>query len=509
MFMTRKRGRTAAVFAAVAGLLLTTATTASAITDNPEPTPPAPTIDVDQDGKASITITKLLRPDSTLTEAPGTEVTSLPAGAAPIEGVEFKVERITGFDFDGEDGVGDNEQFDLTTANGWQNAAKLTAEMLNAPGAVVEKESPEADQTAPDGKITFANLKLGLYLVTEVSTDNATIGGELVSESGDAVVPSSKPFLVTVPMTDPVNHDAWMYHVYVYPKNERVGLEKSIEDGDQTVLGDIVTYHVTMDVPKGTTSFIITDELDHRLEYVPDSVEILGHTGMVSYADNVLKVTFTAPEGETLPVATIGFKFKARVVEVGEIENDAIYKLVVNGVAVEGESNDVTTKWGGHDVAKVDENGDYLAGAVFSLYQVRRDGNGQEVVTLIKDGIQSGTDGKVTVDGLRYSLWADGNAISESDARYVFYRLVETKAPTTEDGTTYELQPTPIDFEVTGPADRDGDRNIDLEIVNVPHNAGFELPAIGGNRAVLPIVAAVIAAGGVVWLIRSRREQNA
>lgn len=90
---------------------------------------------------------------------------------------------------------------DLTTDAGWRRAAALSAnqvtdEMLGAGIVQITEE---------DGIAKFANLPLGLYLVTEIEPPV----GQL----------AFYPFFVTIPMTNPAG-DGWMYEVSAFPKNQ-------------------------------------------------------------------------------------------------------------------------------------------------------------------------------------------------------------------------------------------------------------------------------------------------
>ncbi|WP_165350504.1 SpaH/EbpB family LPXTG-anchored major pilin [Xylanimonas protaetiae] len=88
---------------------------------------------------------------------------------------------------------------DLTTTEGWLAAEALAGQ----DPATVTTEPVRQGVTDADGEVAFRNLALGLYKVTEVAPDGA-----------DVVA----PFLVTLPMTDPVARDKWLYDVVASPK---------------------------------------------------------------------------------------------------------------------------------------------------------------------------------------------------------------------------------------------------------------------------------------------------
>ena len=84
----------------------------------------------------------------------------------------------------------------------------------------------------------------GLYLVNE------NLGTSTTTPDASTITPSA-PFLVTLPMTDPVNLTSWMYDVYVYPKNQADSILKTVTDGNlgttnqnAYTVGQNLTYHL-------------------------------------------------------------------------------------------------------------------------------------------------------------------------------------------------------------------------------------------------------------------------
>jgi fimbrial isopeptide formation D2 family protein len=417
-------------------------------------------------------IVKLAQPGTQGSEAPGTEI---PGKTGGIDGVTFEAQRLT--------------EVDLTTAEGWQTAQNLTPEAARAKALA----SPVTGTTKDGGRLTLT-LPVGLYLVQETKTP--------------ADVVPAVPFLVTIPMTNPTNPAEWMYDIYVYPKSADAKLTKTISDSKAVVAGDTFTYDVKMAIPTGTTELVLRDTLDGMLAFEPgkDSLWLLGDklgevafdpdvlpSGVsVSFAERTLTVTFAGSvvsENESL-----GFRIASSVSEPGVVSNKASYTAIVPGGSVSGESNPVDTKWGRIDVLKTDESGNPLGDAVFRIALSKEDA---EAGKFVRGEAQSdAVTGKLSFV-VRYSDWWDGKAHT-TDTRQ--YWLVETKAP-----ANYELQPKPIGpFYVTEAPDDAAEATV----VNVRHNAGFDLPLIGGNRAILPILAAIVVGGGVIWLVRSRRANG-
>ena len=89
----------------------------------------------------------------------------------------------------------------------------------------------------------------------------------------------------------------------------------------------------------------------------------------------------------------------------------------------------------------------------------------------------AGSDGTLTISGLRYSDYANGASVAAGDPAFREYWLAEVKAP-----AGYELLAAPIKFDVTAATTAVG---VDLTIKNMPANAGFALPFTGGPGGLL------------------------
>jgi LPXTG-motif cell wall-anchored protein len=169
------------------------------------------------------------------------------------------------------------------------------------------------------------------------------------------------------------------------------------------------------------------------------------------------------------------------------------------------------TRWGGIDVHKTSAATlQSLAGAQYQVFNRLAD----ETVTAAHARISAGAvpvvvsgapvhsnggsvwttgeDGRVQIDGLRRST--NTNPGHEHPG----FWLVEVTAP-----NGYELLAQPIQFDVSTVIDG----VIDINVVNVPHNAGFRLPLTGGDGARnFGIIALVVAAGGIGAVTYRRRK---
>lgn len=488
---SKKWRGTRAAAAVLAGALaaLTLAVPASAATPN--------LVDPAEDG--SLTIHKYEAP-VTPTDLPndGTQQTvDLPA----LEGVGFTVYKV--------------DTIDLTTNDGWVDASEL-ADLFDGTTASITGEGYTVTAVGGEqftnslGEISLTGLDLGLYYVVETSPLPGSTGVE--------------PFLVTIPLTDPNSDDAWLYDVHVYPKNALTDLTKTVEDSEDVKLGDEIEFTITADIPNVEVidGYKIVDALDSKLDYVSTAVTLADGTPLaatdyvISFdaATNTVTVEFTAAGLLVLAANTgteVVVEITTTVNTIGEIENTALlYPNAGSYTVLPGDPGGpivtppVITKWGEITVEKINEAGTGLAGAVFSVYPTEADAiAGTNAIVL--GGTTEFTvaaDGTVTISGLRYSDWADGEAVALGEDGYQTYWLAEIVAP---DG--YELLAEPIEFEINATTTEIG---IDLEVINVPNNAGFELPLTGGTGTTLFWAGgAMLLAGAVFLAIYSRRKSNA
>ncbi|MFF2267372.1 SpaH/EbpB family LPXTG-anchored major pilin [Cellulosimicrobium cellulans] len=486
------RSRTGSVLAALGLIALGVAGPASA----------APVNLVDPEATGSITVHKFERPtDPTGLPANGTEVDT--TGLSPIAGVEFTVQKV--------------QTLDLGTNAGWAAASDLSGAFDPADptgsitGAGYTLASNGVEVTATDGTAVFTDLPVGLYLVTE--------------SSYPAGITPSAPFLVTLPLTDPSSTDNWLYDVHVYPKNSLTTATKTVKESESVKIGDPVVWTIRADIPNEEIidGYRIVDALDSKLDYVSAQVSLVDGTAITEGTDytitfdqatNTVTVEFT-PAGRAILAAhnatQVQVVVNTSVNAIGEIENEAVVYPNLPSFDIEpGEPGGPTvtppveTKWGELTVAKVDENGDQLAGAVFSVYASEADAKagtnpielgGQTQFTIAADGT-------LTLSGLRYSDFADGKTLAPSDPEFRAYWLAEVKAP-----AGYELLAEPISFLINAATTAVG---VDLTVENVPHNGGFELPITGGSgTTAIYIAGALILAGSVVLVLRARRREPA
>ncbi len=188
-------------------------------------------------------------------------------GRTPLAGVTYEIYKVPGVD--------------LTTNDGWKLAADYYNNVAGAWTAIGTAPATASCTTDGSGVCDFAGLDLGLYYVKEVS---APAGYTMAA-----------PFLVTLPMTNPAGPDgvlgnaddntSWMYNVYVYPKNQKDTITKTVEDKG-TVTTDPTTttasdhqidYTLQTTVTDGTAPlgmYVIYDDLDPSLTFTGVSLKI-------------------------------------------------------------------------------------------------------------------------------------------------------------------------------------------------------------------------------------------
>ncbi len=485
--------RAVAVAAALSALLIGGAATAASAT---------PTVSVDPDRTGSISVHKFRTPPTGPSDDASTGKPMDGTGLNPIGGVTFTFERLT--------------DYNLTTNAGWESLSGLTAPQAAGKNKVVAATVT----TNRDGLAVAADLPLGVYLVTETGYPGY-------------VVPS-KPFLITVPMTDPDDRNTWMYDVHVYPKNQVLGATKTVEDMPSISVGDPVMWTITADIPAVDTihGYRIVDPLEARLSYDHEgSPARLGlvnaggfalvggdYTVVSAVVDGRVTVTaeFTAAglaklvqAKKAFPAAQVELVVPTTVNAIGDgnIENYAeVYPNEPAPTRVRGLPRDgivtppVSTKWGKISILKVDGEERPLAGADFQVFMSKADALAL-VNPIPVGGVRTFTtdvNGVVEINGLRQTGWANGAPVVEGDPGWRPYWVIETKAP-----EGYELLAEPIYVEVVAPADQGV-----IKVVNTRYNGGSHLPYTGTeiNPFLLFSAGTAILLGTALMLARYRRK---
>ena len=494
---------------------------------------------LEPDRAATLNVHKYEQPEQLGENGDGTQQDT--SGLTPIKDIGFTIQLI------------DRNEIDLRTNEGWRKAAALNGNVAAATELGFDSDQPMPDEVKTDanGLAKFAGVPVGLYLVTETDSNGYT---------------PAVPFLVTLPITDPVDKAEWLYDVHVYPKNSK-GNSKTTEDGDAIQLGDTISWTIRGDIPRGgaLSGYQVVDKLDERLEYKPtaavsfenaDGVTLAPEDYVIDYVDsdthakylpgkydlNSVIVTFTKSgllkleeAGRKSGIAQVRIDIDSVVISLGNdgvIENDAVIYPDAPSIEWKPSPEDpegpgvvvppAVTKWGNIIFTKTDGKDNALAGAEFQVFLNESDALAQKnPVAVVRDAdgsaieppqsvFKSDSNGQVRIPGLRYSTWANNGEVKEGDAGYQAYWLVETKAP-----AGFNLLAEPIKVEVNSMdnpvvvSGAEGGTGGELEkVVNVPKNGGFELPKTGGiGTWFLGAGSLLLALGAVMMIIRRARNQ--
>jgi fimbrial isopeptide formation D2 family protein/LPXTG-motif cell wall-anchored protein len=473
---------TAAIGALALGILGAVAVTA------PASAAPGPNLTPGDTG--TITIHKHKQPLTSGAPATGADQGILPD---PIAGVVFSVTPV--------------DDVDLFTNEGWDDAAELAAGLAGAADAdeyIADNlnlgTAANLAATNAQGVAVSSALPIGLYLVREVS--------------GPAnIVAPAAPFLVTVPLPPLEAGDGWNYAIHVYPKNAVADAPvKSLDTTGAYALGSTVTWTITAKIPAfaegALTSYVITDDLDSRLQYTAparvfvDGTQVPAGAVTVSATDPVT-VTFT-DTGLALLSENAGKDITVEIDTVvngtGTIVNTAVTN--VNGRTF--TTNPVDTTWVPVKVIKVDtESPDTkLAGAVFAVYLQETGGTALAFPGNAAGEFTTNASGEVVIPGLK----ADGTQ----------YWLEEVRAPEGYSALTARV-PLVVDENDQAialpvvPGDTAGSVVTVERVIDNPRILAWELPLTGGDGALwfgVGGAALVAVALGAAVLVTRRKNAN-
>nr|WP_314768948.1 SpaH/EbpB family LPXTG-anchored major pilin [uncultured Actinomyces sp.] len=486
-------------------------------------------VDLDTTKTGSITIHKLVKDANNGTTA-GNGLEDANATGTALAGATFTVERLT--------------NVDLTTQAGWEKLAGYNGDVAAAKNDGVDAAKEKT--TGADGLAKFDGLTLGAYVVTETVTPAGYVG--------------SKPFIITVPMTHPNDLNKWVYDVHAYPKNSKAGVDKTVKDDTTPAIGSEISYTIKSDVPdvQALDYYDVVDQYDARVELTEAKVSLKiigGKTGEVALVkDTDYKLIsadaangktkfwtaeFTAAgrqklvenrkDNDTKVQMDLGGTVKDKVGTDGLFKNKAV--LLPNDpgngwTPGSGEvpppdypNSEVVSKFGKVKITKVSakDTTAKLQGAEFEVYKCTPQStpttNFESVDAILDKKLSpagtatytTGTDGTVTIDGLRNNDWENNAAVAEADRGW--YCLVETKAP-----EGFELQTRPIAFQVLeSNSDADNEYTLATTVKDVPKNGGFNLPLTGaaGIGVLIGAGALLVGGSGAIALANKRRKEQA
>lgn len=370
-----------------------------------------------------------------------------------------------------------------------------------------------------------------LQAVSNLATTefNASEGID-VTKSGNGIglylITASKTGYTYIPMAAYVG--TTFTGVEVEAKGAKDQIEKTTEDGQSAMTGDIINYTVKVEYPyypadATSNKFIVSDTLQNAT-FVADSLKVVDNTGasltapadytVNEYADtSSMIITFKYNNDKAGDVLTITYQ-----AEVGDLTGGA---QVSNSAKSETENGytiaDVISDSAEFKVIKTDdntENPEELAGAVFTLYV--EDEDGTETLTYNND--------EVTVRKVIESVATDVNGetvFKGLDVDQTYY-VKETTAPEgyTVNDTVYKLEGASKESSESSTSGTD-DNNIpytkttttwtvtDYNDQTVTDTKISSLPSTGGMGTTIFTIggcAIMIAAAGLYFA--SRRKEN-
>ena len=456
--------------------------------------------------------------------------TDLPADAIAMADVEFKVEKLLVE-------VGDKN---VTTTNPVDTSFTARKEKTNTSGEAV-----------------FNDLPKGYYLVTET-----------VPTGYDA--PDEGKFVVAIPMqvVDENGITTLNYDVVVYPKNQKIQVEKVLNDTKKVVgIGDIVSW--TIDYPlfaglkkeeidsSGNATihygknFYITDEMDSRLDYVDGSVQMkyLNATGNdtgltlsegvdyhITYnpSTHILRIDFTdnigtkkvVDAGVTNIEMTIKTAVNASALEtiIPMYNNARISFTNVSGDPFEHEVFPPGTNpedgrvpkvyLGSIEITKVDseDESQVLKGATFTLKQgdetitVTTDDKGRATISAIGAGKYQLEEIQAPEGYKKITTPIEVEVVNDIDKRITKLTISNVKADETTDPKVTPTA-TPVDDGKDGP--KDGDKS---STSGGASSSGKSAPSsnakTGDTAQLLGIALLAIASLGIIIVVFKKRRVN-
>lgn len=377
----------------------------------------------------------------------------------------------------------------------------------------------------------------------------------VVEKANSSIKTPVAPFYLCVPMTNPTG-DGWLYDIYVYPKNDVItgpeimkDITKIDNDHDTFDIGEAHTWIVRTTIPADIADameYIITDEIDSRLDYVGNvNVKVESTTSNISTpvvlnaeTDYVVTTIKNSDESRvekfTVQLTEAGLKAVADAAPDANYEIRVYFDTKINTSAgldeeitnqahldytnsvgyeynVDSDKPEVHT--GGTNLVKVDgnsakdENGivtyeNKLAGATFKIARSVAQGETPDVTMTVGGAsvdlkyVDFYANGKRDAKVSEFTTSSDGKASFEGLA-YGTYYLVETKAP---DGYNLLAEPVSITIEK-------GTCN-EAAAIAVENYSGFEMPETGGIGTTLYTVTGMLlicTAGAFLILSKKRR----
>ena len=538
---------TAALFLAAGGGLPATASPSTDPLINP-------------DGRGTVTIHAIEQDADVGSPADGRHHAEL-ADRPGIPGLTFTAQLIDSVEADGR-----SYSLDLGTNIGWANATQLKLDVKTGkwnfegkPAEIVLNGNVHSAATGsadgPYSPAVMKDLPIGLYFFEETEAP--------------ADVTRTLPWAMTVPLTHPTERDAWMYDIHVYPKNTTTVINKTVDDLEAAVPGDIVTWTITAGFPlianphpappqplSATAPvmswdekflpperYVIKDDFDPRLVPLKTgafNVEILGGDGLILDSNDYRVWWDDAEGGKSLffSLTELGRAKVATVVSWSDSPTEVKVQLTIKtevhtltegpmrGTIGDGiitnqarlyldqdtidkdipiKSEEPVTKWGDILIKKVD--------ADYSDYLLQ---GAEFSIYGSKTDAENGTN-PLEVNGKRTFTTDWNGTVRISGLRYSDWTMNEQVKRgeagwksywivETKAPYGYELLAEPIEVEVDS-----AQQSVEFATVikNAPHNTRFELPLTGaGGTWLFTAGGLLLAGGGLAIALRKKKPKE-
>lgn len=320
--------------------------------------------------------------------------------------------------------------------------------------------------------------------------------------------------------------------VEVEAKGAKDQIEKTTEDGQSAMTGDIINYTVTVEYPyypadATSTKFVVSDTLQNAT-FVADSLKVADNTGATLAADtdytvnayantDNMVITFKYNNDKAGDVLTITYQAKVGDLTDGAQVSNSAKSDTENGYTIADVISDSAT----FKVIKTDDNTENpvkLAGAVFTLYVEDKNG---DITLTYKEGEET-KQAKVKEVIASEPTDSNGETVFKGlDVDQTYY-VKETTAPEgyTVNDTVYKLEGASKDSSVTSTSGTD-DNNVpytkttttvivtDYNNQKVTDTKISSLPSTGGmGTTIFTIGGCVIMIAAAGLYFASRRKEN-
>ncbi|MBD8029993.1 SpaH/EbpB family LPXTG-anchored major pilin [Corynebacterium gallinarum] len=385
---------------------------------------------IDRNAETTLVVHKFEQPELLRPSADGLPKDT--SGLVPVPGASFTAKRVPGIDLHTNEGQRSAAGLGVTEA-----AQRVSSEPIAAQAV-----------TNGNGTAVLSNLKVGLYYVQETSIQPGFAG--------------TSPFLVALPLTNPQDHSSWLTTVHVYPKNARAGITLEVIDQDAVGLGDTVQWTSRSGIPLRSTidGYRVQQIINPQLELLGSASDktaqvkvsitgvgvsalILGQDYHINYTsgDRTITVDFLESGLRKLeaavaadPSAEVQIEYGTTVLSDGVHANTSV--LYPSREAIDsqiGVNSTAETRWGPLSVVvhENDKPDNRIPGASFQLYRSPEDAAARRDPIIIEGVSEWITDeqGRLIIEGLRFSNFANGLDRELTDPLYRTYWVVPTNSP--------------------------------------------------------------------------------